>query len=183
MKNHLTKILCVLLIVSVFVNIFAISSNRRQQREMERIDSQLIQNINNAIHRTVFTLRGFIENNEKETLIYVADNLTLLESIISTRGELRNVPVSPFVRFSTMGDFLVSGGWVNGRYIDAIFDDGIVDENELNSLIYLEYALWNILFVPSTAIPTQNSITAFNERFSDFVRFLFGSEPQRYNLF
>jgi hypothetical protein len=150
---------------------------------MERIDSQLFVNINSAIHETVFSLRSFIENNEKETLIDVANNLTLLESIISTRGELRNVPASPFVRFSDMGGFLVSGGWISGRYIDAIFYDGIVDENEINSLIYLEYALWNILFVPSTAIPVQNSITAFNERFSDFIRFLFGSEPQRYNLF
>ena len=197
MKKHLTIMLSTLLIVSVFVNIFVISNSRRQQAEWDMIDFRLLEHINSAIHQTAFSLRDFIENQEHETLVEVANNLTLLQGLIDTRCEVRNT--QPFTRFDMMGSFLINGGRINERQISAIFADGIVDENEISSLTYLKYALWNILFVPSTSIPEgatnreirdlqaehkeKNSIAAFNERFNEFTRFLFYPEPQRYNLF
>ena len=156
-------------------NIILININRQLNVRIEQCDQRFLTSVSLAIRHTELHLREFMSNHEKESLTKAIYNLSEIQRLLDFRGivvfGVQHDNSQPSLRLDLLGDALFHGDYTMEVNINAVFDYGLVDENALHFLTYLNYGLVNIL---QLHFP---SVEILKERLNNFHAYLFLFEP------
>ena len=171
MKKYFSILLVALLSISVASNIIFINLNRQLNIRIEQCDQRFLSSVSFAIRHTELHLREFIYNHEQESLAKAVYHLSEIQRLLDYRGiavfGVQHNYWQPALRFDFLGDALLHGDYDMEININAVFDDGLVDENALYFLTYLNYGLLNILQIHFA------SVEILKEQLNNFHAYLF----------